>query len=165
MTDVVQHPFAPIWDESCRILILGSMPSVQSRSRGYYYAHPQNRFWPVMAALFQTGLPADNLARARLLLDHQIALWDVLATCEIQGSADSSIRNPVVHDLRPILAASPIRRIYANGQTAAQLYSRYDEPVTGQPCIILPSTSPANGRFRLADLIDAWRKILSDLVL
>jgi hypoxanthine-DNA glycosylase len=109
-------------------------------------------------------VPRDNPARIRLLLDHHIALWDVLAACEIQGSADSSMRNPVVHDLRPLLTGSPIRRIYANGQTAAQLYRRYDEAVTGQSCIILPSTSPANGRFRLADLIDAWEIIRFDLV-
>jgi hypoxanthine-DNA glycosylase len=164
MTDLVKHPFEPIWDKSCRILILGSMPSVQSRARGFYYANPQNRFWPVMAALFQADIPKDDPARARLLLDHQIALWDVLASCEIHGSADSSIRNPVVHDLRPLLAGSPIQRIYANGQMAAMLYNRYDEPVTGQPCVILPSTSPANGRLRLTDLIDAWHKIRFDLV-
>lgn len=165
MPGSVTHPFEPIWNENCRVLILGSMPSVQSRSRGFYYANPQNRFWAVVAALFDDDVPSDDQGRQRLLLDHHIALWDVLAHCDIQGSADSSIRNPQAHDLSPILSGSPIRRIYANGQTAAQFYTHYIEPETGRPCITLPSTSPANGRFSLADLIEAWQKIRRDLEL
>lgn len=165
MSGLVIHPFEPIWSETCRVLILGSMPSVQSRVRGFYYANPQNRFWRVMAALFDADVPDNDQGRRSLLLDHHVALWDVLAHCDIQGSADGSIRNPQAHDLSAILAGSPIRQIYANGQTAAQLYARYVEPGTGRPCIALPSTSPANGRFSLVNLIDAWQIIRNDLEL
>ena len=165
MPDSVMHPFRPIWNENCQVLILGSMPSVQSRSRGFYYANPQNRFWLVIAALFHSEVPTDDQSRRRLLLDHHIAIWDVLENCDIEGSADSSIRNPKVHDLSPMLTGSPIRQIYANGQTAARIYARYLEPITGRLCITLPSTSPANGRFNLAGLVDAWQIILHDLEL
>lgn len=165
MSGLVIHPFEPIWNENSRVLILGSMPSIQSRARGFYYANPQNRFWRVMAALFEADIPDGDQGRQHLLLDHHVALWDVLASCDIQGSADGSIRNPQVHDLSVILTGSPIRRIYANGQTAAQLYARYAQSGTGRPCITLPSTSPANGRFSLSNLIDAWQIIRNDLEL
>ncbi|MEA4887862.1 MAG: DNA-deoxyinosine glycosylase [Clostridiaceae bacterium] len=159
-TQRVSHPFAPVYDTRSRVLILGSMPSVLSRRSGFYYGHPQNRFWQVLADLYQTDLPRSRPEKEGLLLDHHLALWDVLESCEIQGSADSSIRLPRVNDLSPILSAGPIQAIIANGQTAAKLYAKYIQPATGRPCLILPSTSPANGHFSLADLCAAWRILL-----
>jgi len=158
--ETIIHAFEPVYDQNSRILLLGSMPSPKSRSNGFYYGHPQNRFWRVLAALYQTDLPRSRPEKERLLLDHHLALWDVLESCEILGSADSSIRLPRVNDLSPILSAGPIQAIITNGQTAAKLYAKYIQPATGRPCLILPSTSPANGHFSLADLCAAWRILL-----
>ncbi len=156
----VSHPFAPVYNARSQVLILGSMPSVLSRSSGFYYGHPQNRFWRVLASLYQTDLPRTRTEKEHLLLDHHLALWDVLESCEISGSSDSSIRLPRANDLSPILSACPIQAILANGQAAAKLYARHIQPNTGRPCLVLPSTSPANGRFGLADLCAAWRILL-----
>ena len=157
----VVHPFDPIYDARCRILILGTMPSRQSRSRGFYYAHPQNRFWQVLAKVFQVDPPVGPDEKTRLLLDHHIALWDVLHSCAIDGSADSSIRQPQANDLSLILDRCPIAWILANGQTAGRLYERHIRPLTGRPCRALPSTSPANARCSLADLCVSWQVLAS----
>ena len=154
------HPIAPVYDGKSRILILGSFPSVKSREQGFFYGHPQNRFWRVTAAVFGEPVPMTVPERRAFLLRNGIALWDVIASCEIEGSADASIKNAAVNDLRPILAAAPIRAIYVNGRTAAKLYHRCAEPVTGRPAVTLPSTSPANAGWSLERLIEAWRVIL-----
>ncbi len=159
-TDQVIHPFAPVYGPDSRILILGTMPSRVSRQQGYYYGHPQNRFWQVLAELFQVPVPKIQADREKLLLDHQIALWDVLQQCRISGSSDSSIRVPVPNDLIWLLGKCPIQRIFTNGQTAARLYRTWCEPHTLFPCVGLPSTSPANGRYSKEMLCAAWRQIL-----
>ena len=157
---MLYHPIAPVNDENARILILGSFPSVKSREQGFFYGHPQNRFWRVTAAVFGEEVPMTVPERRAFLLRNGVALWDVIAACEIEGSADASIKNAAVNDLGPILAAAPIRAIFVNGQTAAKLYRRYAEPLTGRPAVTLPSTSPANASWSLERLIEAWKVIL-----
>lgn len=156
---MLTHPISPVFDERSRVLILGSFPSVKSREQGFFYGHPQNRFWRVTAAVFDDAVPMTVPERRDFLLRHGIALWDVIAACEITGSSDASIRAAEVNDLRPILSAAAIRRIFVNGQTAAKLYHRWTEPVTGRPAAVLPSTSPANAAWTLERLTEAWRVI------
>lgn len=155
-SDRVIHPLQPLFDEKSRVLVLGTMPSPKSRERAFYYAHPQNRFWPVMARVLGEELPSTNDARANMLLRHGVALWDVLASCEIAGAIDASIRNPVPNDLSRILCAAPIRTIFATGSTAARLYRRLIEPSLGMPITQLPSTSPANARWGFEALVEAY---------
>jgi hypoxanthine-DNA glycosylase len=153
---MIAHPIAPVYDEDARILILGSFPSVKSRQVGFYYGHPQNRFWRVLAALWEETVPASTEEKRSFLLRHHIALWDVIASCEITGSSDSSIRDVTPNDLSPILNSCPIETIYTNGATAGKLYRRYQEPILQRPAILLPSTSPANASWSLERLISAW---------
>ena len=153
------HSIPPVYDEASEILILGSFPSVKSREQGFFYGHPQNRFWRVTAAVFDDEVPMTVPERRAFLLRHGVALWDVIAACEITGSSDASIRSPEINELGPILEAAPIRAIFVNGQTAAKLYRRYAQPLTGRPAYPLPSTSPANAAWSLERLIDAWRAI------
>ena len=153
------HPIQPVYDKNSRILILGSFPSVKSREQGFFYGHPQNRFWRVTAAVFDDAVPMTVPERRAFLLRNGIALWDVIAACEIEGSSDASIKNAAVNDLSPILAAASIRAVFVNGQTAAKLYHRYTEPMTSRPAVTLPSTSPANASWSLERLIEAWRVI------
>ena len=153
------HPFAPVFDSTSRVLVLGTFPSVQSRANAFYYGHPQNRFWPVLSALFGAVVPSSVEEKTALLLAHHVALWDVLASCDIAGSADGSIRNPVPNDLSELLGQAPICTVFANGQTAAALYRRWSQPQTGLPMIALPSTSPANARCTLETLIAAWKPL------
>ena len=155
----VVHPLEPLYDERSRVLVLGTMPSPASRERAFYYAHPQNRFWKVMARVLGEELPHTNGERARLLLDHGVALWDVLARCDIQGASDASIRNPVPNDLTRITDVAPIEQIFATGSTAARLYRKLIEPSLGRPVVALPSTSPANARWSLDALVDAYAVI------
>jgi double-stranded uracil-DNA glycosylase len=150
------HPFAPVWNGDSRALVLGTFPSVQSREREFYYGHPQNRFWPVLAALFTEDVPETAQQKSALLLSHRIALWDVLASCDVTGSADGSIRSPVPNDIAALLAKAPIRSVFCNGQAAASLYRRFAEPLTGVPAVTLPSTSPANARWTRETLLAAW---------
>ncbi|NLM76986.1 MAG: DNA-deoxyinosine glycosylase [Ruminococcaceae bacterium] len=156
---IVCHPFAPICGLSSRILILGSMPSVHSRQQGYYYGHPQNRFWPLLAYLFQADQPQDDAARHQLIVQNNLALWDVLQQCRIKGSADSSIKAAKANPVDQLLGQYPIIAVFANGQTAARLYKVHLEPLTGLPIKTLPSTSPANARFTLEHLADAWQEV------
>ncbi len=142
-----------------RVLILGSFPSVKSREVGFFYGHPQNRFWRVLSAVLEAPAPLDIPGRIAWLEAHGIALWDVIASCTVTGSADSSIRDVVPTDLGPLLAGGTVRAVFANGGTAARLYARYQEPITHLPAIGLPSTSPANAACSLDGLIDAWRAI------
>ena len=156
---MLHHPIPPVYDENSRILILGSFPSVKSRAQGFFYGHPQNRFWRVTAAVFDDEVPMTVPERRAFLLRHGVALWDVIAACEITGSSDASIRSPEINELGPILEAAPIRAIFVNGATAARLYRRYAQPLTGRPACQLPSTSPANAAWSLERLIEAWRVI------
>ncbi len=157
----VIHQIPPVFDSASQILILGSFPSVKSREAHFFYHHPQNRFWKVLAALFRDDLPDTVERKKEFLKRHHLAVWDVIASCDIQGSSDSSIQNAVPNDISEILKAAPIRWIYTNGGTAYKLYHKYCEPQTGQKAIKLPSTSPANASFSLERLIREW-KVLSD---
>jgi hypoxanthine-DNA glycosylase len=160
---VIQHPFAPVCDASSRILILGTMPSFLSRQNRFYYGHPQNRFWPLLARLFNEPVPQTIEEKTALILEHNLALWDVLQQCRIQGSADCTIRDAVANPIDQLLARCPIQTIFANGQTAGTLYRRHIEPDTQMPATILPSTSPANARFSLDDLASQWQVMLEAL--
>ena len=156
---VVYHPIEPVYDTHSRILILGSFPSVKSREAMFFYGHPRNRFWPVLAALFGRPVPATVEEKRALLLEEGIALWDVIASCQITGSADSSIGQVVPNDLHRILDHVPIRAIFVNGKTAEKYYRRYLLPITGRKAVCLPSTSPANAAWSLERLVEAWRVI------
>ena len=155
------HPFAPVFDERSRVLVLGSFPSVRSRETGFYYGHPQNRFWKVTARLFGEDVPQSTQEKRAFLLRNRIALWDVAMSCEIEGSSDASIRTVTANDLSPILAGADIRGIFANGKTAFSLYQKLLLPQTGRECVCLPSTSPANCAVSFEKLLDAW-KIVRD---
>ena len=150
------HPFAPVWNADSRVLVLGTFPSVQSRANDFYYGHPQNRFWKVLGQVFDQPAPQTVAQKRAFLLANGVALWDVLASCDIIGSADSAIRNPVANDLSPLLNGARIHQIWTNGQTAARLYHRYCEALTGKPAIALPSTSPANAAWSVERLAMAW---------
>ena len=154
------HPFPPTWDEHSEILILGSFPSVKSREMAYFYGHPQNRFWRIVAALYEDDIPLTVEERRAFLLRHHIALWDVIASCTIVGSSDSSIRDAVPNDIRPILAGAPIHSIYTNGQTSFRLYRTYILPEIGRDAVCLPSTSPANAAWSFDRLLSVWSAIL-----
>jgi TDG/mug DNA glycosylase family protein len=154
-----RHTIAPLFDCRAETLILGSFPSVKSREAAFYYAHPQNRFWRVMAAVLDCAVPETAADKREMLLSHRIALWDVIASCELSGSADASITQVVPNDLTGILSRAPIRRIYTNGGKATALYRKYLLPQTGIPSVALPSTSPANAGYSLERLIDRWRQI------
>ena len=152
----IKHPFPPLYDENSKVLILGSFPSVKSREMMFFYGHPQNRFWKVIAGIFDEKTPASIEEKKNLILRNHLALWDVIAECEIVGSSDASIKNARANDLSRILENAPIRKIIVNGKTAERLYVKYIEPVTGMKAVVLPSTSPANAVWSLGKLIDAW---------
>ncbi len=156
---IVSHPFPPFVPPNARVLILGTMPSEASRSVGFYYGHARNRFWPVLASLFETPVPQDRAKKCALLSLGGLALWDVLSGCDIVASADASIRAPAANDLTPILADYPHLRLYANGQIAARLYRALCQPQTGRPIVPLPSTSPANAAWSLGMLQKEWSAI------
>ena len=156
----IEHPIPPLYGPESEILILGSFPSVKSREAQFFYGHPQNRFWRILAALCGEDVPRSIEEKKRLVLDHGFALWDVIASCEIVGSADSSITGVVPNDLRPILAGSRVQRIFCNGTTSFRLYTRYIQPVTGVAATCLPSSSPANAAWSLDRLITAWREAM-----
>ena len=159
----VLHPFPPLYDENSKVLILGSFPSVKSREQMFFYGHPQNRFWRVMAALLGADVPQTVEEKRAFLLANHIALWDVIASCDIAGSSDASIRNAVPNDLTPILETASIRQIFTNGGTAHRLYRKYIYPLTGREDTVLPSTSPANAARSLDALIDAWQPVCEAL--
>ena len=156
----LNHPFAPLIDENCTVLILGSFPSRQSRAVDFYYGHPQNRFWKIMSALIDEEIPDDVNVKRELLLKHHIALWDIIHECTITGSSDSSIKDVVPNDIKALINHSSIRHIYCNGQTSGKLYKRYALKKTGIEATILPSSSPANARFSLARLIEEWGQMI-----
>ena len=160
MAHRVFHPFEPLYDENSRVLILGSFPSVKSREQLFFYGHPQNRFWKVIAALYQQDVPVTIPEKKELILKHGLALWDSIASCEITGSSDASIREVRANDLNIILSRSPIHRIYCNGKTSWQQYEKLIRPQTGREAVCLPSTSPANAQWTLPKLVEAWSVIL-----
>lgn len=156
------HELQPVWDENSQVLILGSFPSVKSRETGFFYGHPQNRFWKVIAAIYVEEIPRTIEEKKELLLKNHIAVWDVIADCDIVGSDDSSIRNVTANDIREILSQTKIERIYSNGNKAKQLYDRYIYNImTDKEAIVLPSSSPANANYSLERLIKTWKKILN----
>ena len=154
------HPIPPLYDADSRILILGSFPSVKSREAMFFYGHPQNRFWPLLARLFDESVPQSIPEKRELALRHNIALWDSIHSCTITGSSDSSIRDVVPNDLSVILDNSRVERIFCNGATSHRLYTKYIFPLTGIEAVKLPSTSPANAAFGMDRLVDKWKEIL-----
>lgn len=149
--------FEPFYTADSTLLVLGSFPSVKSRAEGFYYGNPQNRFWRVLAAAFDAPVPQTIPQKKQLLTLHGIALWDVVTECDIVGSMDKDIRNPVLADIPALLARCPIRKIVTNGGTAHRLLRRaYAD--AGVPVTALPSTSPANARFNSAAWINEWKK-------
>lgn len=161
----ITHPFPPLYDEESRVLILGSFPSVKSREQKFFYGHPRNRFWAVIAALTGTPVPdpADIPAKKKLLHENRIALWDVIYQCDIVGSSDSSIRSAVPTDLSPIFETAQIRQIFCNGATSYSMFQRYQSTRLGREAIRLPSTSPANAASSLDKLILAWQPVADSL--
>ncbi len=154
------HSIEPVFDAESRVLILGTMPSPKSREVQFYYGHPQNRFWRVLAAVLGEELPQSVPEKKAMLLRHRIALWDVLAECEITGASDSSIRNPVANDLSVILNHAPVQAVFTTGATAWKLYTRLQKPHTGIEAVRLPSTSPANCAVKMEALTEAYKAIL-----
>ena len=151
------HNIEPVYDENSKILILGSFPSVKSRVTGFFYGHPQNRFWRVVAAVRNEAVPETTAEKKSFLLRNGIAVWDVIKSCDITGSGDSSIKNAVPNDISVILKTAPIERIFCNGAASYKLYKRFLEPETGMAAVKLPSTSPANAAYSLDRLIDEWK--------
>ncbi len=158
-----KHTIDPVYDEHSRILILGSFPSVKSREQQFFYGHRQNRFWRVMAQVLGCAVPESVEQKREMLLTHHVAVWDVIASCEIVGSSDASIRDVVPNDISRILSHADIREIYTNGGKAHQLYQKYIFPVNGREARLLPSTSPANAGYSLERLTEAWRAIREGL--
>lgn len=161
MTTRIDHPFPPVVDSDCQVLILGSFPSVKSRADGFFYGHPQNRFWRVLAAVYGETVPQDIPAKKALLLRHHIALWDVIASCEITGSSDATVKAAVPVDIARVTANAPIRRVLCNGALAGKLYARHLESQVGIQADVLPSTSPANAAWTLDMLIPVWKAALT----
>lgn len=157
----VQHTLQPFYDRHSKVLILGSMPSVKSREVGFYYAHPKNRFWKVLSLIYQEEIEDDITKKQAFLKEHHIALFDVIQSCEIEGSSDQSIQNVIPNDLQPILEKSQIQAIFTTGQKAYHLYQKYIYPKTKIKAISLPSTSPAYCKKRvLEELIQEYQKII-----
>lgn len=152
----VEHPFDPVWDCESKILILGSFPSVKSREQMFFYGHPRNRFWMVISTLLGIETPVTTEEKKAVLLNSHIALWDVIASCDIYGSSDSSIKNAVPNDIGFIIKNSKIERIFTNGATADKLYKKYILPATGIEAMRLPSTSPANAAKSVDELVKEW---------
>ena len=154
------HPFEPVYNEKSRILILGSFPSVRSREEGFFYGHPQNRFWRVLAAVLGAEIPKTIEEKRTFLLDHGIALWDVIASCETEDSADVNIKNAVPNDFDILFETANIQFVFTNGRLAHALYEKH----IGKNAVYLPSTSPANASWSLDKLISAW-KVIADQTL
>ena len=156
---MIIHPFPPLYDENSKVLILGSFPSVKSREQMFFYGHPQNRFWKVISAVTGKNEPVTIEEKKALLLSSGIALWDVIASCEIKGSSDSSIKNAVANDLTEIINNAEIKQIYVNGKTAEKYYNKYIRDTIGREAVCLPSTSPANAAWSVERLVNDWSVI------
>jgi hypoxanthine-DNA glycosylase len=158
MKEHIIHPIPPFFDEGSRILILGSFPSVRSREQMFFYGHPQNRFWKVLAQIFEDDVPDTVADKKVFLARHHVALWDVIGECDIKGSSDSSIENVKANDLSLILGVADIRGIFVNGKTAEKYYRKYIENETGRKAVCLPSTSPANAAWKIEELVRVWQE-------
>ena len=156
---MIVHPIPPLFNEESETLILGSFPSVKSREAAFFYGHPQNRFWAVVAEIYGCEKPQTVEEKKKLVLENKLAMWDVIESCEIEGSADSTISNVTANDLSVILNNSKVDRIFVNGKTAEKYYNKYTYPKTGIKAICLPSTSPANAAWRIERLVEAWKII------
>ena len=156
---MLAHPIPPVFNKDSKVLVLGSFPSVKSREEGFFYGHPQNRFWKVTARIFDEDIPLTVSSKREFLLRNHIALWDVIGSCDIEGSSDSSIRNVTVNDISIILNTADIRLICLNGKKAYQYYQKYMFPVIKREGICLPSTSPANAARNIDSLLEAWSVI------
>jgi len=154
---MVIHPIEPLYNENSKILILGSFPSVKSREQLFFYGHPQNRFWRVISRVFEERVPLTVEEKRALLLKHNVALWDVIAACDIEGSSDSSIKNVTPNDLSVILNNADIKAIFVNGKTAKKYYDKYIKSKTRIEASVLPSTSPANASMTLDALVSEWQ--------
>ncbi|WP_029323033.1 DNA-deoxyinosine glycosylase [Butyrivibrio sp. AE3004] len=159
---MIIHPIEPVFNNESEVLILGSFPSVKSREAMFFYGHPQNRFWKVIASLYDEEIPTNIEEKKALLLKNHLAVWDVIAQCDIEGSSDSSIKNVVANDLSVILDNAQIKAIYVNGKTAEKYYKKYIEKTIGRKAICLPSTSPANAMWSFDRLLEEWRVILDN---
>ncbi|MBR3868720.1 MAG: DNA-deoxyinosine glycosylase [Clostridia bacterium] len=157
---MIVHPIPPLFDKNSEILILGSFPSVKSREECFFYGHPQNRFWKIIARILNEKTPETIQEKKALMLRHKIAMWDVIHSCEIEGSADSTIKNVVPNDLSIILKTAKIKRIYVNGKKAEAMYKKYTEKEIGIKATVLPSTSPANAAWNEDRLFEEWKKIV-----
>lgn len=153
------HTIPPVYDKNSKILILGSFPSVKSRQTMFFYGHPQNRFWTVTSRVFECDVPKTVDDKKYFLISHGIALWDVISSCEIEGSADSSIKNAVPNDLSVILNTADIKKIFVNGKTAEKYYNRYLRDSVGRSAFYLPSTSPANAAWDIERLVEEWSAV------
>lgn len=159
MEQTIIHPFPPIYNSESRILILGSFPSTASRAREFYYGHPRNRFWPLLAALLNEPEPYTIEEKKQLLLNHRIALYDAVSSCAVDNSADASIHAVVPADLSGIFQTAAIQAVFANGNKAHEVCTKQ----IGISAVKLPSTSPANAHFRFDDLLAAWKAICAYL--
>ena len=162
--DSVTHTFEPIFNNESKVLILGTFPSVKSREQQFYYGHPQNRFWKLLALLMEDEIPDTIPEKKDFLLKNRIAVWDVIHSCRIEGSSDSSIRDVVPNDIAGLLRKAPIRAVFCNGATAYRIYTKYQQPLTGIPAVRLPSTSPANAACSPARLEELWGAALADWI-
>lgn len=153
---MTKHPIPPLYDKNSKVLILGSFPSVKSREQMFFYGHPQNRFWRVVSAVMGADTPVTIEEKSDFLHANHIALWDVIASCDITGSSDSSIKNVVANDLTEILENAHIRQIFVNGKTAEKYYNKYIRDTIGREAVCLPSTSPSNAGWSVDRLIEAW---------
>lgn len=160
----ITHPFPPLYDENSRILILGSFPSVKSREQKFFYGHPQNRFWKVLATVLADEVPMTIAEKRAFLLKHHIAVWDVIYSCDIQGSSDSSIRNAEPTDLSQILEKAKIQKIFCNGKTSGNMYEKYQKQLTQIQAVTLPSTSPANAAYSVEKLAASWSVIRESIL-
>lgn len=154
---MVKHPIEPVFNQNSKILILGSFPSVKSREQMFFYGHPQNRFWRVLAEVFGVNIPETVDEKREFLLKNGIAVWDVIASCDIEGSSDSSIKNVIPNDMDMILKNAKIEKIFVNGKTALKFYNKYLRNKLGREALWLPSTSPANAAWSIEKLIEQWK--------
>ncbi|MCQ2512619.1 MAG: DNA-deoxyinosine glycosylase [Lachnospiraceae bacterium] len=155
----VTHEFEPLFDERSEILILGSIPSPKSREQAFYYGHPQNRFWKVMAAVLNENIPETIEEKKQMMAKHHIALWDSLEECDIIGASDSSIRNPVPTDIPGLIRKTKIKKVFATGTSAYKFYQKFNYPLTGIEAVKLPSTSPANAACSFDKLVESYQVI------
>ena len=159
------HPIAPVFDANSKILILGSFPSVRSREVGFYYGHPQNRFWKIISGICRETLPYETEDKKSLLLKNGIALWDVIGSCEIVGSSDTSIRNVKVNDISKITNRADIKAVFLNGKTAEKYFVKYVSSQIKTEYYTLPSTSPANAAYSYERLSDIWSENISRYII